>query len=212
MKKIGLLCLLIFGMATTMVQAHTLWINCFHNESHAIVSLGWGHMLPLDDIFSSMKLKGFTLLDPGLKEIELRKPILTPIPSRDKEKKDINVYDADFATQKIVLNKDSAAGVYQLAAVSLPNYWTEYIDKKGRKRVKTKPMDEVDDIDKIIGAMKYQAFAKTYLTHGEWHMPEPLGHGLEITPRTDLSNLHAGDMVETLVIWLKLKSCLMVNL
>ncbi len=32
-------------------------------------------------------------------------------------------------------------------------------------------------------------------------MPEPIGHGLEITPRTDLFNLHAGDMVEVEILF-----------
>jgi uncharacterized GH25 family protein len=50
-------------------------------------------------------------------------------------------------------------------------------------------------------AVKYQAFAKSCLTVGAWSAPKPLGHGLEIIPRTDLSNLHAGDLVEVDVLF-----------
>ncbi|WP_319522434.1 DUF4198 domain-containing protein [uncultured Desulfosarcina sp.] len=45
-------------------------------------------------------------------------------------------------------------------------------------------------------AVKYQSFAKSCLTVGKWTNPEPLDHGLEIIPRTDLSDLHVGDLME----------------
>ncbi len=35
-----------------------------------------------------------------------------------------------------------------------------------------------------------------YLTLGKWVNPMPVGHGLEITPLTDLSTLKVGDMVQ----------------
>ena len=59
-----------------------------------------------------------------------------------------------------------------------------------------KPKNELNDIKKVLMAVKYQAFAKSYLTVGTWANPNPLGHGLEIIPRTDLSDLHVGDLVE----------------
>ena len=43
---------------------------------------------------------------------------------------------------------------------------------------------------------KYQAFAKSCLTMGPWTPPEPVGHGLEIIPMTDLSGVRAGDLVK----------------
>jgi uncharacterized GH25 family protein len=99
------------------------------------------------------------------------------------------------------MKKNSAAGVYQLSAVSKPGFFTQYIDKTGRKRMKMAPKNEVDDIRKLLMAVKYQAFAKAYLTVGKWINPEPLGHGLEIIPRTDLSDLHVGDLVEVDVLF-----------
>jgi hypothetical protein len=44
--------------------------------------------------------------------------------------------------------------------------------------------------------VKYQAFAKSYVTVCKWTNPRPLGHGLEIIPLTDLSNLHVSDLVK----------------
>jgi len=49
--------------------------------------------------------------------------------------------------------------------------------------------------------VKYQTFAKSYLTVGKWTNPKPLGHGLEIILCTDLSNLHVGNLVEMDVLF-----------
>ena len=59
-----------------------------------------------------------------------------------------------------------------------------------------KPMDEIDNIQEVYVSLQYEAFAKSYLTVGEWTTPEPVGHDLEITPLTDLSQVKSGDMVE----------------
>ena len=39
------------------------------------------------------------------------------------------------------------------------------------------------------------------MTLAPWSQPQALGHGLEIIPRTDLSNIHAGDLVEVDVLF-----------
>ncbi len=98
------------------------------------------------------------------------------------------IFNADLAVHKLDLKKDNACGVYQLEAISEPTYFTQYIDK-------------IDDLDKVLNSAQYQAFAKSYLTYGEWRMPDPLGHKLEIIPLTDLSNLHPGDMIEVEVLF-----------
>ncbi|WP_321414718.1 DUF4198 domain-containing protein [uncultured Desulfobacter sp.] len=72
----------------------------------------------------------------------------------------------------------------------------KYIDTKGRTRFALKPKNEIDDIQKILFSVQYQAFAKSYLTVGLWSMPQPTGHGLEITPLIDLSTVRVGDLVE----------------
>ncbi|PIE64860.1 MAG: hypothetical protein CSA26_05885 [Desulfobacterales bacterium] len=51
-------------------------------------------------------------------------------------------------------------------------------------------------IKKVLFSVRYQAFAKSYLTLEKWVKPVPVGYGLEITPLTDLSTLKVGDMVE----------------
>jgi uncharacterized GH25 family protein len=164
-----------------------------------MVSLGWGHSLPMDDILTSpngrIAIERFELLDPDLKKTDLLKPEFK-LSKPDLVTDDFDIFAADLAVQKVAFKKDSAKGVYQFSAVSKPTFYTKFIDKKGNTRLKLKPKNEVKDIKKVLMAVKYQAFAKSYLTVGKWTNPKALGHGLEIIPRTDLSNLHVGDLVE----------------
>lgn len=207
MKKIALLLIGLLCSATA-VQAHSIWINCFkskvHNPPHAMLSLGWGHVMPMDDILNSpngkVAIEKFEVIDPELKKTDLIKPpFTTATPASSSGNFDI--FAADLAAQKVALKKDSIPGVYQFSATSIPNFYTQYIDTSGKERIKLKPRDEVENIDKILMSVKFQAFAKSYMTIGEWTQPEPLGHGLEIIPRTDLSNLHEGDLVELDVLF-----------
>lgn len=204
-KILVLLALLVWA---SPVFAHSVWINNFeshaHASHHAMVSLGWGHALPMDDILSSpngrIAIKRFELFDPDMKKTALLKPpfkLSKPELSTDN----IELYAADLGTQKIAFKKESDKGVYQLSAVSAPSFYTQYIDQKGRTRLKLKPKDEVDGLKKVLMAVKYQAFAKSYISNGTWTNPAPLGHGLEIIPRTDLSDLHVGDLVEVDVLF-----------
>ncbi len=194
--------------AVSFAQAHSIWINAFesraHHSRHAMVSLGWGHALPMDDILASpngsIAIEQFELLDPALKKTDLLKPEFK-IGKPELETVNFDLFAADLAAQKIAMKKDSAEGVYQLAAVSRPSFFTQYIDKSGKPRMQLKPKDELDDIEKVLMSVKYQAFAKSYVTVGKWTNPKPLGHGLEIVPRTDLSDLHAGDLVEVDVLF-----------
>jgi uncharacterized GH25 family protein len=208
MKKIALLLTAVFIFMTSLAHAHSVWINSFeshaHNSPHAMVSLGWGHMLPMDDILTSpngsIAIERFELLDPALKKTDLIKP--EPKVSKPaKSSANFDLYAGDIGVQKIALKKDSAQGVYQLAAASRATFYTMYIDKNGKQRMKLQPMDQVKDIAKVLMAVKYQAFAKAYITVGKWSNPKPLGHGLEIIPRTDLSNLRVGDLVEVEVLF-----------
>jgi uncharacterized GH25 family protein len=208
MKKNGIMLLLALLFSASMAQAHSVWINAFeshvHHPPHTMVSLGWGHALPMDDILTSpngrIAIERFELHDPDLKKTDLIKPAFK-LSEPELETSDFDLFAADLGTQKIAMKKNSAAGVYQLSAVSKPGFFTQYIDKTGRKRMKMAPKNEVDDIRKLLMAVKYQAFAKAYLTVGKWINPEPLGHGLEIIPRTDLSDLHVGDLVEVDVLF-----------
>lgn len=169
-----------------------------------MVSLGWGHNLPIDDTLTassgSIVVDRFELHDPALNRTDLIKPAS----QKSKTSLTTSNFDliaADIAVQKIALKEDSEQGLYQISAMSKPTFYTQYIDIKGKQRLKPKPMDDLKDIDKVLFSFKYQSFAKTYLTLGPWKNPKPLGHGLEIIPRTDLSNVHVGDLVEVDVLF-----------
>ena len=202
MKKIFLL-LILLVLITSSVSAHMLWINSFesfaHPPGHTTVSLGWGHALPIDDMTNSVSarisVEKFSLIYPDGKEISLKKPRAEPAKTFFSND-DIDFFEADIACQKIALKKGTPKGVYLIAAMSKKTFHTRYIDTKGRTRLALKPKNEIDDIQKILFSVQYQAFAKSYLTVGSWSIPTPSGHGLEITPLTDLSKVRVGDMVE----------------
>jgi len=201
-KQVSLLVFLILMGTVVSVHAHSVWINVFesraHQSHHAMVSLGWGHALPMDDILTSpngrIAIERFELLDPALKKTDLIKPEFK-LGTPQVETPNFDLFAADLGAQKIALKKESAAGVYQLSAVSTPSFFTQYIDKSGKTRMQLKPKDELDDIQKVLMCVKYQAFAKSCVTVGQWTNPKPLGHGLEIIPRSDLSDLRVGDLV-----------------
>jgi len=207
-KSLSVVAGLLLIAFSSSVQAHSVWINSFeshaHQPPHTMVSLGWGHALPMDDILTSpngrIAIERFELLDPALKKTDLIKPEFK-LSEPDLSTDNFDLFAADLAVQKVALKKDSAKGVYQFSAVSKPTFYTQYIDKKGKTRLQLKPKNEVKDIKKVLMAVKYQAFAKSYLTVGAWSNPKPLGHGLEIIPRTDLSDLHVGDLIEVDVLF-----------
>ena len=203
-------CMTLFFIFATLspAQAHSLWINSFesdvHKPRHTMVSVGWGHTLPAGDILTSPKgriaIEQFELVAPdqtrtalNLPVFKLSKPELSTI--------NFDLYAADLATQKVEFKKDSTPGVYQFSLVSRPTAYTKYIDTSGRTRLKLKEKDKIKNIKKVLMSVKYQAFAKSYVTLGKWTAPAPLGHGLEIIPRTDMSNLHVNDLVEVDVLF-----------
>lgn len=191
-----------------IAHAHSIWINAFesnaHQPPHAMVSLGWGHALPMDDILNSpngrFALEQFEIIDPKLQKNNLIKP-QDALSKAELSTADFDLFAGDMALQKVALKNDSARGVYQLSAVSTSSFFTQYLDTKGRQRLQMKPRDEINDIGKVLMSVKYQAFAKSFLTVGEWKNPAPLGHDLEIIPLTDLSNLRMGDLVEVRVLF-----------
>ncbi|MGD9124945.1 MAG: DUF4198 domain-containing protein [Desulfarculaceae bacterium] len=207
MKKIILLLMAAFLSMPSLARAHSVWINSFeshaHKPPHAMVSLGWGHALPMDDILTSpngsIAIERFELLDPALKKTDLIKPVYK-VSKPSKTTGNFDLYAGDLGVQKIAFKKAGVQGVYQLTAVSRATFYTHYIDKNGKKRLKLQPMDKIKDSAKVLMAVKYQAFAKSYITVGKWSAPKPLGHGLEIIPRTDLSNVRIGDLVEVDVL------------
>ncbi len=187
----------------TSLSAHSLWVNSFasfiHKPGHTTVSLGWGHSLPIDDILNSPNgkviVEKFSMITPSGKQTDLIIPESKTIkPVQVNE--DFDLFDAQIGLQKIALKEKSEKGVYTIQAQSKPTFYTKYIDTKDRERLKLKSKDKLKDIKKVLMSVKYQAFAKSYLTLGKWTEQKPLGHGLEIIPKSDLSNLKVGDLVE----------------
>ena len=208
MKKSIIFCLLTVLLTAASAQAHSLWINVFeshaHQPHHALVSLGWGHVLPMDDILNSpggrIALDRFEMIDPALAKNDLIKPeggSGAPVQTSGS----FDLFAGDMALQKVALKQEAAKGVYQFSAASVPSFFTQYIDQAGKTRMQMKPRNEISGIKEVLMSVKYQAFAKSFLTVGGWQNPKPLGHDLEIIPLTDLSSLRAGDMVEVKVLF-----------
>ncbi|MBE9572003.1 MAG: DUF4198 domain-containing protein, partial [Proteobacteria bacterium] len=71
-KSLSVIAGLLLIAFSSSVQAHSVWINSFeshaHKPPHTMVSLGWGHALPMDDILTSpngrIAIERFELLDP----------------------------------------------------------------------------------------------------------------------------------------------------
>lgn len=209
MKYLSSIFFLILLACYSTVNAHSLWVNAFesttiHKPGHISLALGWGHNLPIDDMPNSVNahidIETFTLTDPNGKKFSLYKPqseTVTPFVSNEN----FDLFRSDLACQQMELKKNTQKGVYLVEAISKETFYTQYIDSKGKKRLALAPLDAVDDIQKVLHSVKYQAFAKSYLTVGKWTPPKPVGHGLEIIPLTDLSQVQAGDLVECEVLF-----------
>jgi len=204
LKKVALVAI----VTISSLSAHSFWVNSFesfnHKPGHITVGLGWGHTLPIDDILNSPNgkviVEEFSITDPKGDTTALKIPS-SKTAKVQKETKSFDIYNADVGLQKIALKKDSPKGVYTIKAKSKPTFYTQYIDTKDRTRLKLKPMDELKNIKKVLFSVKYEAFANSYLTLGKWENPQVIKQGLEIIPKTDLSNVKVGDMVEFEVLF-----------
>ncbi len=207
MKKYIIPLLTVFWLAanSSVSFGHTFWVNAFdstaHQPRHVLVTLGYGHSFPLDDLLTELTLKSFTLYDPELKATPLPLPMVQQA-ATIKLDNHLQVVSGDLAARKIILGKDCPSGVYQVSAESKDNYWTYYIDEKGRQRWAAKPMNEMTEAQKILRGMRYHPFAVSYFTVGKWQTPKSLGQDLEIIPMTDLSKVHAGDLVKFKVLFM----------
>lgn len=189
----------------TESTAHSLWINInesyAHSPGHAISSIGWGHAFPMDDFVNNIALQSYALFAPDHAKTDLSLPVLK---EEDVNKIDsgIEVRTGDFGVQKFTLSKESKPGTYQVVLESKENYYTKYINEDGKEKWEFTSMDKVKNAQKILGGMKYKAYAKSYFTVQEWDAPKSLGHDLEITPENDLSNVHVGDKINFTVTFM----------
>jgi len=183
-------------------MAHMLWVNlneCYtHPPGHVLLSLGWGHSVPLDDLLASssgtVHFASYALIDPDGNKTDLGLP--SKIEGEPIEAKgDLKIEPGNLGIRKLSLTKETKPGTWQAVATSKENFFTKYIDKKGRQRMAQKSMDQITNANQILVSMKHLAFAKSFTAVQEWTPPKPLGYELELMPMTDLSNVHVGDLV-----------------
>jgi uncharacterized GH25 family protein len=162
MKNVFCISIAILLLTASTASAHSLWVNCFdstqiHSPGHATISLGWGHTMPIDDMPNSVKAKlgiaEFNLADPAGNKRKLYIPQPKTVKAFESNA-DYDLYISDIANQQIALKKETKQGVYLIEAISKKNYFTQYIDTKGRTRLALKPMDEVDDIQKVLSSVQ----------------------------------------------------------
>jgi len=207
LKKIVLISVFI-ALGLINLNAHNLWVNSFesfhHKPGHITVGLGWGDTIPIDDILNSQTariiIEEFKIISPNKEEISLDIPTNEP-KEANKKTKSFDIFSADIGLQKIALKDSSEKGVYRIETKSKPTFYTQYIDTKGNTRLKLTTLDKIDDIQKILMSIKFEAFAKSYFTLGKWQEQKATNKGLEIIPKTDLSNVRVGDLVEFEVLF-----------
>jgi uncharacterized GH25 family protein len=185
---------------------HQFWVNAYesftHPPGHALITTGFGHEFPLDDLLTSdygtIRLEHYQVISPEGKIIDLPKPSFErnmPVPAPGA----VSVEEGDLGVRKVQFQEDAAKGSYNVVAVSQPAFVAQYINTAGKKKAVFKPLDQIKDIKDIIFSVKYMSFAKSIFTFGEWTDVEPLGYDLEITPMSDTSKLHAGDILKVRV-------------
>ena len=187
---------------SSQAMAHTLWVNLYesfaHPPGHAIVSLGWGHVVPMDDLLVSeagpLQLATYELVDPDFNRTALPMPVLK-MEDVMKTSGGMTAQCGDLGIRKLSLTDKTKPGTYQVVVTSRDNFFTKYLDKKGKQKMVMKPLDEVKGVEKVLFSVKYKSFAKAFITVKEWTDPKPIGHDLELMPMTDLGNVHVGDVV-----------------
>ena len=199
MKWFRPLALLTCLLLPSQAAAHTLWVNLYeslaHPPGHVLTTVGWGHALPLDDLLNELKLESYALIDPNGESTKLSLPKAEQ-DSPQTIPAGLTVHNGDLGIKKFTLSEDSAPGTYQVLVQSADNYYTKFLNQKGRLKWDFKPMDQVTAAKELLAGMRFKAFAKSYFSVGKWTPPSPLGLDLEIVPRTDLSDVHVGDLVE----------------
>ncbi len=199
-KGLAVTIMLVCLAVASPAAAHMLWVNLYesyaHPPGHAIASIGWGHVLPMDDIAKATGLKSYSLVAPDSKVTPLTLPKETKKESQKTKANGMLIAGGDVGARKITLTEESQPGTYQVALVGKDNFYTIFIDKSGKKRWLPKSMDQVKEAKKVLGAMFYKGYAKSYFKVKKWSQPRPLGHDLEIMPLTDLSNVRVGEKVD----------------
>jgi len=183
-------------------MAHSLWVNLnesfAHPPGHAISSIGWGHAMPLDDFLASdwgnVEIGRYEIISPDNKATAIPLPVI----KKEKvthSKGGMDLEGGDLGLRKFTLTDKTQKGTWQVITDSKATYFTQYVDKKGKVKMVTKPMDKIRDAASFNFSTRYKAEAKSYMAIGKWSTPEKAGHDLEITPTCDLSNVKAGELI-----------------
>ncbi len=184
-------------------MAHSLWVNVnesfSHPPGHVIVSLGWGHSVPMDDFLVSeagaVNIERYDLVGPDQSVTPIPLPVIKEETAVDSTT-GMAIVPGDLGLRKISLTDKTLEGTYQVVAESKATYFSGYVNDKGKQRMATKAMDEIKDAKSFLFSCRYKATAKSYFGIKQWTKPEPAGHDLELMPETDLSTVRAGDLVK----------------
>ncbi|SDU29427.1 MULTISPECIES: DUF4198 domain-containing protein [Desulfobacula] len=204
MNKKSIMCFTLIAalIFSTNVFAHSLWVNLnesfSHPPGHVISSLGWGHSVPMDDFLMSkggaVTIERYDLVGPDNSKTAMPLPVI----KQEKvfeSKTGMNIVTGDLGLRKISLTEDTQPGTYQVIAESKATFFTGYVDKNGKVKMTTKPMDKIKGAKKFNYSTRYKAVAKSYMGIKKWTQPMPAGHELELMPTCDLSNVRAGGIV-----------------
>jgi uncharacterized GH25 family protein len=152
----------------------------------------------MDDLLvskaGSIPLATFDVIDPDLNKTALPMPVLK-MEDVIKTSSGMTAQCGDLGIRKLGLTDKTKPGTYQVVVTSRDNFFTKYIDRKGKQKLAIKPLDEVRGVEKILFSVKYKSFAKAFFAVKKWTDPKPLGHDLELMPMTDLSDVHVDDVV-----------------
>ena len=130
---------------SSQAHAHLLWVNLYesftHPPGHAIASIGWGHVRPMDDFLTSgvgsIQLAGYELIDPDLKSTALPLPDIK-IYEKMKTSSGMTFQSGDLGIRKFGLTEKTKPGTYQVVVTSRDNFfpstWTRKENKNGSAR------------------------------------------------------------------------------
>lgn len=193
---------LVFLLTAGQAAAHMLWVNLYeskkHPPGHALVNIGWGHHLPMDDMVGSrwgrIELASYQMINPDMERTDFPVPVsqMQPVVTTPGG---LTVKTGDMGTLKIPYTGKMAEGVYQVVTESKDNYYTMYLDVNGKQKMAMKSKKEIQDAGKILQSMRCNMSGKAFFAHGKWEEPKPAGLDLEVIPLDDLTNLRAGDTV-----------------
>jgi len=199
--------LLIFlAVLSETAIAHDFFVIATYSMTHphgsAIINLGWGHVLPMDDFLPAKRIETYAIYSPDLKKKDFP---FNPVANKDityeykgEESKFFpyaTFQKGDSYAQKVIFKEDALEGTYQVAASLKRTYLTVWNDEKGRRHWTPKSLDKIKDAKSIELSVLYQMFAKAFIVKGKWTQPKPIGHDLEIIPLSNLSEVRVGDFV-----------------